>query len=137
MFPDCSSNSVQYGALDSEAVSNTAFWLQFDSIIWKEYTNINQYSFNMNDKIKMTSEFLKTIADINRFKILVFLKNKPQCVCKIFPMLRISQKLASHHLSQLKKIGLVEQERNGNFIYYSINKKALKKYLKTLNLIIK
>ena len=77
----------------------------------------------MKSKIDTTSEFLKIIADQNRLKILVFLKDKPRCVCKIFPMLRISQKLASHHLSQLRKIGLVNQKRDGNFIIYSVNKK--------------
>jgi len=87
----------------------------------------------MKSEINTTSEFLKIIADPNRLKILVFLKNKPQCVCKIFPMLKISQKLASHHLSQLKKIGLVNQERDGNFIIYSVNQKNIEKYLKLLN----
>ena len=87
----------------------------------------------MKKKIDATSEFLKTIADPNRLKILVFLKSKPQCVCKIFPMLKISQKLASHHLSQLKKVRLVNQKRDGNFIIYSINKKNIEKHLKLLN----
>ena len=91
----------------------------------------------MKDKTTSTNEFLKVIADTNRLKILVFLKNKPQCVCKIFPMLGISQKLASHHLSKLKKIGLVKQERDGNFMNYSINKKVIKEHLETLNSIIK
>ena len=91
----------------------------------------------MNNKIKTTNEFLKAIANQKRLKILVFLKDEPRCVCKIFPMLKISQKLASHHLLQLKKIGLVNQKRDGNFIYYSVNKKILKKYMDTLNSIIK
>ncbi|MCX6723689.1 MAG: metalloregulator ArsR/SmtB family transcription factor [Candidatus Staskawiczbacteria bacterium] len=91
----------------------------------------------MEKKIDKINEFLKIIADPNRLKILVFLKNKPQCVCKIYPMLKISQKLASHHLSQLRKLDLVKQERNGNFIYYSINKKVFKKYMHILNSTIK
>jgi len=91
----------------------------------------------MSQKIKTTSSFLKTIGDENRLSILIFLKDHPQCVCKIFPMLKISQKLASHHLSQLKKIDLVKRERRGNFIYYSINKKVLNKYLNIFNSTIK
>ena len=91
----------------------------------------------MKKKIDTANEFLKIIADPNRLKILVFLKNKPQCVCKIYPMLKISQKLASHHLSQLRKLDLVKQDRIGNFIHYSINKKVLKKYMHILNSIIK
>jgi ArsR family transcriptional regulator len=87
----------------------------------------------MKIKIDKINEFLKIIADTNRFKILVFLKDEPKCVCKIFPMLKISQKLASHHLLKLKKLGLVDQKRDGNFIFYSVNKKNIKKYLKLLN----
>lgn len=90
----------------------------------------------MNKK-EQTNKFLKIIADPNRLQILVFLKKSPKCVCEIFPFLKISQKLASHHLSQLKKIGLVEQIRNGNFMYYSVNKKVLKKHLDNLVTIIK
>jgi len=91
----------------------------------------------MKNKIDIISEFLKIIADANRLKILVFLKDKPQCVCKIFPMLKISQKLASHHLSQLRKLDLVKQKRNGNFMHYNINKKVLRKYMHILNSTIK
>jgi ArsR family transcriptional regulator len=87
----------------------------------------------MKSEIDIINNFLKIIADKNRFKILVFLKKEPKCVCKIFPMLKISQKLTSHHLLQLKKIGLVDQKRDGNFIFYSINKKNIKKYFKLLN----
>jgi DNA-binding transcriptional ArsR family regulator len=54
----------------------------------------------------------------------------------MFPYLKISQKLASHHLTQLKKMGLVKQERSGNFIYYSLNKRVLKQNLNKLNSIL-
>ena len=87
----------------------------------------------MKNKVDAISEFLKVIGDASRLKVLIFIRNKPQCVCKIFPMLGISQKLASHHLAQLRKLDLVRQERDGNFIYYSINKKVIKKYKKLLN----
>ena len=79
------------------------------------------------------NNFLKAVSDENRLKILIFLQKSPKCVCEIFLQLKISQKLASHHLSQLKKMGLVNQERDGNFIIYSLNKKVLKQNLNKLN----
>jgi ArsR family transcriptional regulator len=85
---------------------------------------------------KQASNFLKTISDINRLKILVFLKKSPKCVCEIFPHLKISQKLTSHHLVRLKKLGLVKQERDKNFIIYSLNKKVLNQNLNNLNSIL-
>ena len=87
--------------------------------------------------IRETYLFLKAIADKNRLKILCVLKEGSKCVCEIFPAVGISQKLASHHLGQLKKIGLLSDERKGNFIYYSLNKKVIREYKKIFNQIIK
>lgn len=87
--------------------------------------------------ISQTYGFLKTIADKNRLRIICLLRAQPKCVCEIFPALGISQKLASHHLSQLKKQGLVKKERQGNFIYYSLDKEALKLHKKIFNQMIK
>ena len=81
--------------------------------------------------------FLKAIADKNRLKILCLLREETKCVCQIFPALGISQKLASHHLGQLKKIGLLNEKREGNFIYYSLNKDEINKYKQIFNQIIK
>jgi len=88
-------------------------------------------------EIEDVSVFLKTIADKNRLKLLCILQGESQCVCEIFPKIGISQKLASHHLGQLKKIGLVSEQREGNFIRYSINSKSIIKYKKLFNKIIK
>jgi len=85
----------------------------------------------MANEIRINN-FLKAVSDTNRLKILVFLQKSPKCVCEIFPHLKISQKLASHHLAQLKKLDLVKQERDGNFIIYSLNKKVISKYLNNL-----
>jgi len=81
--------------------------------------------------------FLKAISDANRLKIICILKNGPQCVCEIFPVVGISQKLASHHLKQLKQVGLLTEKREGNFIRYGLDKKAIKAYKKIFNQVIK
>ena len=82
-------------------------------------------------------DFLKVIADKNRLRILCILQEQSRCVCDIFPDIGISQKLTSHHLSQMKKIGLVEEKREGNFIRYSVDKKKLKEYKLLFNKLIK
>lgn len=88
-------------------------------------------------KISMIHDFLKAVSDANRLKIICILKGGPKCVCEIFPVVGISQKLASHHLKQLKKIGLLTENREGNFIRYSLNKKSIKKYKNFFNQVIK
>jgi ArsR family transcriptional regulator, arsenate/arsenite/antimonite-responsive transcriptional repressor len=88
-------------------------------------------------EIGKTYEFLRAISDANRLKIICILKNGPKCVCEIFPAVGISQKLASHHLSQLTKIGILGKKREGNFIIYALDKKMLSNYKKMFNQIIK
>lgn len=87
--------------------------------------------------VSKTYSFLRAIADPNRLKILCVLQGGSKCVCEIVPAMGISDKLASHHLKQLKKIGLLTEQREGNFIRYRLDKKTLKEYKKIFNRIIK
>jgi ArsR family transcriptional regulator len=87
--------------------------------------------------VKKTYAFLRAIANTNRLKILCFLQSGARCVCEIVPAVGISDKLVSHHLKQLKNIGLLNEKREGNFIRYFLNKKAIREYKKIFNQIIK
>lgn len=84
-----------------------------------------------------TYDFLRAIADPNRLKILCVLQSGSKCVCEIVPAVGISDKLASHHLKQLKDIGLLVESREGKFIRYSLDKKAIREYKKIFNQVIK
>jgi ArsR family transcriptional regulator len=88
-------------------------------------------------EVKEIYAFLKAISDANRLKIICILKTGSKCECEIFPAVGISQKLASHHLLQLTKVGILEREREGNFMRYALNQKALVRYKKMFNRIIK
>lgn len=90
-----------------------------------------------NREISAVFAFLKAVSDANRLKIICLLQTGPKCVCEIFPVIGISQKLASHHLAQLTKIDIVEKKREGNFMRYTLNKKMLKQYKKMFNQVIK
>ncbi len=89
------------------------------------------------EDVGKTYNFLRAIADPNRLKILCILQNGPKCVCEIVPAVGISDKLASHHLKQLKSIGLLTEKRDGNFIYYGLDRKTIKEYKSIFNKIIK
>ena len=63
-------------------------------------------------------------------------KNKPEekkCVCEIWQYLNLPQNLVSHHLKVLKDFSLISAKKEGVKIFYKINKKVVKKYLKLLN----
>jgi ArsR family transcriptional regulator, arsenate/arsenite/antimonite-responsive transcriptional repressor len=89
------------------------------------------------DNIGKAYSFLRAVADPNRLKILCVLRSGSKCVCNIVPAVGISDKLASHHLKQLKMVGLLIEKREGNFIRYSLNRKAIREYKKIFNQVIK
>lgn len=87
--------------------------------------------------VSKTYAFLRAIADPNRLKILCILQGGSRCVCEIVPAIGISDKLVSHHLKQLKDIGLLTEKREGKFIRYSLDRKAIKNYKSLFNQVIK
>ena len=82
-------------------------------------------------------DFLKIITDENRIKILCFLRKEEKCVCEIWQHLKIPQNLASHHLKVLKDFDFLSSRKEGLKVYYRLNKKVVKKYLKLLNNFLK
>jgi len=90
-----------------------------------------------NENVSKTYAFLRAISDPNRLKILCVLQGGSKCVCEIVPVVGISDKLASHHLKQLKDTGLLIEKREGKFIRYGLDKKVIKEYKKIFNQVIK
>lgn len=56
-------------------------------------------------------------------------------VTDIYIKLRLEQSVASQHLAILRKAGVVRTERNGKFIYYSLDKNRLKQISKVVNVL--
>ncbi len=84
---------------------------------------------HMLEELRFTIEFLKIIAEENRFKILCILLNHGEkCVCEIWQYLELSQNLTSHHLKTLKDFGLIRSRKKGLNVFYSIDDRAVKKY---------
>lgn len=63
----------------------------------------------------------KAISDPNRRKILKLLREKDMTAGEIADHFAISKPSISHHLSMLKQSGLVQDERKGQYIIYSLN----------------
>jgi ArsR family transcriptional regulator len=68
---------------------------------------------------------LKAIADEKRLRILSLLAGGERCVCELQDELDAGQSLLSHHLKALKDAGLVTDRRDGRWIHYSLNRRAL------------
>ena len=84
-------------------------------------------------KLKEVVDFLKIISEENRLKILCILQKQEKCVCDIWQCLKLPQNLVSHHLKVLKDLNLISSKKVGLKVFYKLNRKVVKKYLKRLN----
>lgn len=83
--------------------------------------------------MKDTLNFLKVIADETRLKIIMLLSKQDLCVCEIMDELAMSQPAVSHHLKILKKNKLVLDDKDGRWVFYSLNNKAFNLRLTAIN----
>lgn len=65
---------------------------------------------------------LKLLGDKTRLTILKLLENQACCVCEFVEIFKMSQPAISQHLRKLRDLGLVQEERRGQWIFYSINR---------------
>jgi len=73
-------------------------------------------------------KILKALADENRLHIIHLLAKRTLCVCEIEPVFSMNQSNVSRHLQKLKDAGLIDAEKKGQYVYYSISKEAEKEY---------
>lgn len=82
---------------------------------------------------QMIAEALKMLSDKTRFQILKLLKErKSMNGIEIAEQMNLAPSTVSHHMSHLKKSGLVHEEPAGNTKYYSINIHCMKNCIETL-----
>ncbi len=75
----------------------------------------------MTDVVKL----FKALGDESRLRILAALAKETYCVCDLARFLDIPQPTLSHHLKVLRDIGLVKGEKDGQWIYCSLNSELL------------
>jgi ArsR family transcriptional regulator len=67
-------------------------------------------------------EFCKALADDTRQKILEMLLEREMCVGDIVDAFHMSQPSISHHLGVLRQFGLVTSRKEGQQVFYTINR---------------
>ena len=68
-------------------------------------------------------QIYECFCDRTRLRILNLLRQTPLCVCHFQEILNEPQVKISKHLGYLKRRGIVEVERSGNWMIYSLPKK--------------
>ncbi len=70
----------------------------------------------MEDFIKV----MKALSEATRVRILKILQNKTLCVCEIQELMNMAQSAVSKHMKVLESAGLVRAEKDGLWVYYSL-----------------
>lgn len=67
----------------------------------------------------------KALADPTRLKILQCIKNGEKCICEIIPYTGKSQPNVSQHLRVLKTAGLIEERKEGTYLFIKVSIKQI------------
>lgn len=83
--------------------------------------------------MKEDADLFKILSVDKRIEIIELLKKEPLSVNALAETLGVTQSAVSQHLRVLKSAGLVKDERQGYWIYYSLNRDALEKCRQRVN----
>lgn len=75
---------------------------------------------DVEDRLKVH----KALSNRLRLKILALLGEQDLCVCLLKDILETEDSKLSYHLSVLKDEGLIEGERDANFVIYRLTEKG-------------
>lgn len=70
-----------------------------------------------------TLSLLKAISDKNRLRIVnALLVHNELCACQIIEFLQVTGATASRHLGQMVNAGVLQNRKQGRWIYFRLNK---------------
>ena len=79
-----------------------------------------------SEKVNHMAEVLKALGHPARLSIMQYLAASPSCICNdLVDELPLAQPTISRHLSELKKVGLIQGTISGKNICYCIDQEAL------------
>lgn len=74
----------------------------------------------MNGMDDQAALFFAALADMNRLRLLNLMREGEVCVCFLHGALNVNQPRISRHLAYLRRVGLVEAQRQGKWQYYRL-----------------
>ncbi len=76
--------------------------------------------------LEHTAALFKALSDPTRLRILQAISRVSElCECNIVPSFGLSQPTISYHIKVLREAGLIRSERRGQWVYHTVNQKAL------------
>ncbi len=89
-----------------------------------------------NAEIDLYAEVLKAMGHPSRLKFLLALAGGDRCVCELQELVDCDMSTVSRHLSVLRNAGLVESERRGTMIIYSLSCPCILNFLECAGAVI-
>jgi len=87
-----------------------------------------------SENLHTSAEILRALAHPLRMQILEFIdEHKSINVNKIYNTLKLEQSITSQHLRILRNAQLVETNREGKFIHYTVNYSKIAHIVKSIN----
>ncbi len=75
--------------------------------------------------LEQVARWFHALSDETRLRIIECLNDGEQCVCDLMATLDTAQSRLSFHLKTLKDAGLLNDRREGRWMYYSLNAHTL------------
>ncbi|MDX8396964.1 MAG: metalloregulator ArsR/SmtB family transcription factor [Mariprofundaceae bacterium] len=72
------------------------------------------------EKVQAASQGLRAIAHELRLSVLCYLLERPMCVAELMEATGASQSNLSQHLSKMRLMGILQNEKRGQQVYYRI-----------------
>ena len=80
--------------------------------------------FIFNEAMISPAQFFKCLSDDTRLRCVTLLQKEGKlCVCELTTALDLSQPKISRHLAYLRQCGLLQDSREGQWVFYQINSK--------------
>ena len=75
----------------------------------------------MKEGLRSLVDAIKALGEETRLKIVLLLCQEEMCVCDMMTRLDLSQSVVSHHLKVLRQAQLVNNRRDGKWMFHSLN----------------
>ena len=79
------------------------------------------------ETLEQTARWFHALGDETRLQIIDRLSEGEQCVCDLTDLLATGQSRLSFHLKILKDAGILNDRREGRWVYYALNPAAVEK----------
>jgi ArsR family transcriptional regulator len=89
-------------------------------------------------KYETRAKVLKALAHPARLKLVdVLAEHNEVCVCDLTDAIGMDMSTVSRHLTQLKNAGIVESDKRGQMVFYSLRVKCLKSLFGCIESVVK